>query len=138
MRRSQLTVGQFMTRNPSVIDGGLNLVDTYTRMFQLQVRHLPVYSQGHLVGIVSDRDIGHILAVQGLDPQHTTIESVCTPDPYVCDPDSPLAGVVADMSERKIGAAIVMRDGRLEGIFTVVDALEVLLVLLNDETRAAV
>lgn len=137
MRRSQLTVGQFMTRNPAVIDGGLNLVDTYTRMFQLQVRHLPVYSQGHLVGIVSDRDIGHTLGVQGLDAQRTTVEAVCTPDPYVCDPDSPLASVVADMSERKIGCAIVMRGGVLQGIFTVVDALEVLLVLLNEEAPAA-
>ncbi|MDC0716334.1 CBS domain-containing protein [Nannocystis bainbridge] len=137
MRRSQPTVGQYMTREPHVIDGGLNLVDTYTRMFQLQVRHLPVYTQGHLVGIVSDRDLGHIMATQGLDPQHTTVEAVCTPDPYVCDPDDPLAHVVAEMSQRKIGAALVMRGGQLHGIFTVVDALEVLLVLLNEEPAAA-
>lgn len=137
MRPSRLTVAQFMTRDPFIIDGGLNLVDTYTRMFQLQVRHLPVYSAGHLVGIVSDRDIGHILAVQGLDPAHTKIESVCTPNPYVCDPDSPLSQVVWDMSQRKIGAALVMRDGQLHGIFTLIDALEVLLVLLNEEPAAA-
>lgn len=137
MRRSQLTVGQYMTRDPHVIDGGLNLVDTYTRMFQLGVRHLPVYSNGHLIGIVSDRDIGQVLGVQGLDPQHTTIEAVCTPAPYVCAPDSPLTQVVYDMSQRKIGCALVMREGKLQGIFTVVDALEVLLVLLNEAPAAA-
>lgn len=137
MRRSPLTVGQFMTRDPYVIDGGLNLVDTYTRMFQLQVRHLPVYRDGHLVGIITDRDIGHTLAVEGLDPRRTTVESVCTPEPYVCDPGSPLGQVIWDMSQRKIGAALVMREGQLVGIFTVIDALEVLLVLLNEAPPAA-
>ncbi len=89
-----------------------------------------------LVGIITDRDIGHILAIKGLDPQHTSIESVCTPNPYVCDPDSPLSQVVWDMSQKKIGAALVMRDGQLLGIFTVVDALEVLLVMLNEPPEA--
>lgn len=131
MPNSQPTVGQHMSRDPFIIDGGLNLVDAYTRMFQLEVRHLPVYSGGHLVGIITDRDIGHILAIRGLDPQRTTVESVCTPSPYVCDPDSPLVEAVGHMSKHKLGAALVMKDGQLLGIFTVIDALDVLHGLLG-------
>lgn len=125
------TVGQFMTRNPVIIDGGLNLVDAYTRMFQQDIRHLPVYVGGHLVGIVSDRDIGHTMAVKGLDPQRTTIESICTPNPFVCDPEAPLDQVVDIMAKNKIGAALCMRDGQLHGIFSVIDALHALVALLH-------
>lgn len=131
MQQPTLTVGQFMTKDPVVIDGGLNLVDTYTRMFQHEVRHLPVYSGGHLVGIISDRDIGHTMATTMVDAQKTTVESVCTPNPFVCDPDSPLDQVVQTMCENKLGAALVMREGKLLGIFTVIDAQHALLAVLR-------
>lgn len=131
MHQPPLTVAQFMTKDPVVIDGGLNLVDTYTRMFQHDVRHLPVYSGGHLVGIISDRDIGHTLATRMLDAQKTTVESICTPNPYVVDPDAPLDQVVQTMCENKLGAALVMREGKLLGIFTVIDAQHALLAQLR-------
>ena len=136
MQAPPLTVGQYMTRDPFIIDGGLNLVDAYTRMFQLEVRHLPVYSSGHLVGIITDRDIGHILAIRGLDPQRTTVDAVCTPTPYVCAPEDALAPVVAHMSQKKLGAALVMKGGQLLGIFTVIDALDVLHGLLEPTPAA--
>jgi acetoin utilization protein AcuB len=131
MQQQTLTVAQYMTKDPVVIDGGLNLVDTYTRMFQYDFRHLPVYSGGHLVGIISDRDIGHTLATQMLDPQKTTVESICTPNPYVVDPDAPLDQVVQTMCENKLGAALVMREGKMLGIFTVIDAQHALLAQLR-------
>jgi acetoin utilization protein AcuB len=128
------TVSQYMTKDPVIIDGGLNLVDTYTRMFQYDVRHLPVYSGGHLVGIISDRDIGHTLATQMLDAQKTTVESICTPNPYAVDPDAPLDQVVQTMCDNKLGAALVMREGKMLGIFTVIDAQHALLALLRRAT----
>lgn len=131
MQQPTLTVEQYMTKDPVIIDGGLNLVDTYTRMFQYDVRHLPVYSGGHLVGIISDRDIGHTLATRMLDPQKTTVESICTPNPYVVAPEAPLDQVVQTMCENKLGAALVMREGKLLGIFTVIDAQQCLLAQLR-------
>ncbi len=131
MQQTAPTVGQYMSRNPVIIDGGLNLVDAYTRMFQYEIRHLPVYVQGHLVGILSDRDIGHTMAVKGLDPQKTTVESICTPNPFVVDPEHRLDQVVEIMASNKIGAALVMRDGQLLGIFSVIDALHALVAALR-------
>lgn len=136
MQQAVLTVGQFMTKDPVVIDGGLNLVDAYTRMFQYEIRHLPVYSNGHLVGIVSDRDIGHTMAVKSLDPQKTTIEAICTPNPFVVDPEAPLDKVVEIMAQHKIGAALVMREGKMLGIFSVIDALHALVALLQKPQAA--
>jgi acetoin utilization protein AcuB len=131
-------VRHFMTPNPVIIDGGLSISDAFTRMFQIHVRHLPVYVRGHLVGILSDRDVGHLSAVKGVDPDKFTAEQACTPNPYVCTPDTPLEQAVQVLAEHKFGAALVMENGVLLGMFTVIDALQALVaVLRRDATQAA-
>lgn len=131
-------VRHFMTPDPVVIDGELSIADAFTRMFQIRARHLPVYVRGHLVGILSDRDIGHLSAVKGVDPNKFTAEQACSPNPYVCTPDTPLEQVVQVLADHKFGAALVMENGALLGIFTVVDALQALVALLwRDEHQAA-
>jgi len=124
-------VRHFMTPNPVVIDGSLSLTDAFTRMFQIHARHLPVYVGGHLVGILSDRDIGHLSAVKGVDPEKFTVEQACTPNPYTCTPDTPLEQVVQVLLENKFGAALVMESGALVGMFTVIDAMQALVAVLR-------
>jgi acetoin utilization protein AcuB len=132
------TVRQFMTPNPVIIDGGLSIADAFTRMFQIHARHLPVYTRGHLVGILSDRDIGHLSAVQGVDPNRCTAEQACSPNPYVCSPDTPLDEVASVLAQHRFGAALVMEDSKLVGMFTVTDAMTALVgVLRRDATQAA-
>ncbi len=130
-------VRQFMTPNPVVIDGGLSLSDAFTRMFQIHARHLPVYVQGHLGGILRDRDIGHFSALEGVDPEKFTAEQACSPNPYVCTPDTPLEQAAQVLADHKFGAALVMQDGELLGMFSVIDAMHALIALLRrDEARA--
>lgn len=131
-------VRQFMTADPATIDGGLSISDAFTRMFQLHVRHLPVYVGGHLVGILSDRDVAHVSALRGVDPDRHTAEQACTPNPYVCSPDAPLEQVVQVLAEHKFGAALVMEDGVLLGMFSVIDALQALTALLRRDAVQAV
>ena len=131
-------VRHFMTANPLIIDGGLSLADAFSRMFQAHIRHLPVYVGGHLVGILSDRDIAHVSAVRGIDPNKCTAEQACTPNPYVCSPDAPLEQVVQTLADHKFGAALVMEHGQLLGVFTVVDALQALTALLRRDAVQAV
>lgn len=130
-------VRQFMTTDLVIIDGGLSLTDALTRMFQNSVRHLPVVVGGHLVGILSDRDIAHITAVRGVDPEKYSAEQACTPNPYVCSPSSTLEEVVTTLAEHKFGAALVMEGGHLVGMFTVIDALQALAALLRREAVQA-
>ncbi|WP_434415915.1 CBS domain-containing protein [Nannocystis pusilla] len=115
-----------MSPSPVIIDGGLTLSDAAARMFQIHARHLPVYTSGHLVGILSDRDIAQMATYRGLDPDKCTAEQACSPNPYVCDPEAPLEEVAQTMADHKYGAVLVMRDGALLGILTVVDALQAL------------
>lgn len=133
MQHETPLVRHFMTPNPVTIDGGLSLADAFTRMFQVHARHLPVYVRGYLVGILSDRDIGHLSAVKGVDPEKFTAEQACSPNPYTCSPDTPLEQAVQVLLDHKFGAALVMESGALVGMFTVIDAMQALVALLHRE-----
>ena len=131
MPATQMTVREFMTPDPVTIDGGLSVNDARTRMFQINARHLPVYVSGHLVGILSDRDLARISAVDGFESKDSTAEQACTPNPYVVAPDAPISEVVQVLADQKFGAALVMEGGNLLGMFTVIDALRAFVSLLN-------
>ncbi|MBK9757554.1 MAG: CBS domain-containing protein [Nannocystis sp.] len=130
------TVRQFMTLDPVTIDGGLSVADARQRLFQTHARHLPVYVGGHLVGILSDRDLARVAAVDGFEDKHATAEQACTPSPYVVGPETPLAEVAQVLADQKFGAALVMQEGHLLGIFTVIDALHALVTLLRPVTAS--
>lgn len=134
MSATQPTVREYMTPDPVIIDGGLTVNDAATRMFHIHARHLPVYSGGHLVGILSDRDIARISAVDDIEGgRKQTVEQACTPNPFVCSPDASLVEVTHYLARRKIGAALVMEGGKLLGMFTVIDALHALVRLLGGD-----
>jgi len=138
MSATQPTVREFMTPDPVTIDGGLTVNDAATRMFHINARHLPVYVGGHLVGILSDRDIARASASDNLEGgRRQTVEQACTPNPLVCSPDAPLAEVAHVLAHRKIGAVLVMEGGQLLGLFSVVDALHALVRLLGGDPEQA-
>ncbi len=134
MSATHPTVREFMTPDPVTIDGGLTVNDAATRMFHIHARHLPVYVGGHLVGILSDRDIARASASDNLEGgRGQTVEQACTPNPLVCSPDASLVEVAHTLARRKIGAILVMEGGQLLGMFTVVDALHALVKLLGGD-----
>jgi len=134
MSATHPTVREFMTPDPVTIDGGLTVNDAATRMFQIHARHLPVYVGGHLMGILSDRDIARASASDNLEGgRGQTVEQACTPNPLVCGPDASLVEVAHTLARRKIGAILVMEGGQLLGMFTVVDALHALVKLLGGD-----
>ncbi len=56
-------------------------------------------------------------------------------DVYSVGPDDPVDAVVERMASRKFGSAVVLdRRGAVEGIFTTVDALQVLAEVLRRAT----
>ena len=93
-------------------------------MTEHRIRHLPVLDGGRVVGIISDRDLGMVESIPGIDPDTVTVEEAMTPDPYVVGPEEPLGAVIAALAEHKYGTAVIVKDNRLAGIFTTVDALQ--------------
>ncbi|MFV8752226.1 CBS domain-containing protein [Nannocystaceae bacterium ST9] len=129
MTDTQRTVGAWMSPQPHTIGDDQSLVHARERMHHWQVRHLPVLHGGHLVGVLSERDIALVEALQGLDIAKLRVDEAMSADPWTVEADAALAEVAATMAEQRIGTAIVVSGegaDRVIGVFTTTDALRAL------------
>lgn len=124
-------VREFMTPLPQTIGLRQSLADASRKMKELGVRHLPVLEGGVLRGILSERDIAFVKALDASKSANLKVEQAITPEPFRVDPKTPLAAVVETMAEHKYGCAVVMENEEVVGILTTTDAMEILSDLLN-------
>lgn len=120
-----------MTTVPHSIGHDQTVSAAAQMMQQHTIRHLPVLKAGRLLGILSDRDVKLIEALEGELGDRLAVEEAMTEDPYSVSPDAPLDEVVETMAERKLGSAVVEQNHKVVGIFTTVDACRALHDLLN-------
>jgi acetoin utilization protein AcuB len=128
-------IRDYMVPNPITIGADQPLSTAHQLMREAKIRHLPVLSDGKLVGIVSDRDLRFIESLKDVDPDRVAVEEAMTPDPFTIGPDSSLEWVAMEMASHKYGSTIVVDHGRVLGVFTTVDALRALQDLLGELRR---
>ena len=125
-----LTVKDLMKTGVEALTPGTTLQEARRRMTDLEIRHLPIVDdKGHLIGIVSQRDVGRALdmamAAQG---QRATVSAgeVMKTKLVTARAGHPAHEVVARMIENKIGAVpVVDDDDHLIGLVTETDFLVV-------------
>jgi acetoin utilization protein AcuB len=113
-----------MSPSPLCIDSTKPMSEAHRLMREKRLRHLPVLSQGGLVGLVSLGDLHLLERLEGVDPERVRVADAMTPDPYCVHPHARLDEVVDVMAGNKYGSALVVEAGQVVGIFTTVDALE--------------
>lgn len=134
-----ITVADHMTAAPHCIGMDQPLERAAERMTQLGVRHLPVLEGGQLVGMLSERDLTLLRSLAPDQLVKLKVEEAMSVLPYCVEPATPLGEVARHMALRKLGSAIVVEHGRVVGVFTTTDALEVLAALLeHDQDEAPV
>lgn len=123
-----------MTPFPWWVEIDAPLLAARDMMRQHKVRHLPVKENGQLVSVVTDRDLKFSLDPDlGLPPRESLrVRDVCVYTAFIVDIDSRLEEVLETMAERKIGSALVTRDGNLVGIFTSPDACRTLARMIRE------
>ena len=119
-------ISRYMTPQPWTIERRATLTAAHQLMRSHAIRHLPVMDAGKLVGIVSERDLHLIETLPDADPDEVTVDDAMTESVYIAAPTDEVSEVVDRMAARKLGSAVVMQDQRVEGIFTLIDALHVL------------
>jgi len=112
-----------MTPFPYSIELHESLAAARVMMAEHGIHHLPVSDDGHLVGVISARDVDTALAVDPDTPASGRgIRSCYSTDIYVVGLSTPLDQVLLKMAERHIRCAVVLKGDKIAGIFTVTDA----------------
>jgi acetoin utilization protein AcuB len=115
-------------------DQSLGAADELMRRYR--IHHLPVLDHGVLVGVVTDRDLRFFESLRDVDTAHLRVEDAMTKEPFFVAPDASVREVAKQMSEHKLGSAVVMDGSNVVGIFTTTDALRALVSVLDDAQPA--
>jgi acetoin utilization protein AcuB len=130
-----------MTLNPVTVTPEVSVTDALRLMSEKKIRRLPVVDgRGHLVGIVSDRDLLQAspspvtsLAIWEIHEllAKLTIEKMMTREVITVSEDTTLEEAARVMVDSRIGGLPVMKDHTLVGIISESDLFKTLLQLLG-------
>jgi len=132
-------VGAVMTSFPYFVEANDSVSKIEQMMDEHGIRHLPVQEKGKLIGIVSERDLHHL--VNRMASTEAKLNShardIMITDPYVAAFNTPLNEVVAQMALRHVGSVIVLRRGKLAGILSSIDVCRIFAEYLDSQFAPA-
>ena len=112
------------------VEGDTGVLDALELMRHWGIRHLPVFENKELKGLLSERDVYRYLSIKGRDNYPVT--EVMSHSPYRVGMDEDLSEVLQEMVTRKIGCVIVeSRPNQLAGLFSTVDAMKLFVKMLS-------
>jgi CBS domain-containing protein len=109
-----MTVDLVTVREHDLIDLVEKLMDWWG------IHHIPVEdSRGKLIGLVTSSIMDRFNATVNREASgQMAIRHIMKPVPYTCSPDTPTADAINMMKEKKVGALMVVNEGKLVGIIT--------------------
>lgn len=113
-----------MTPFPYFVDIDATVRAARALMDSHSIRHLPVVSSGELVGVIGDRGVKRAADPRagGRVPTELTVRDLDLSPAFVVDLLERVDAVLKHMAETPVDCALVVKEGRLAGIFTVTDA----------------
>lgn len=129
----RMLIDDVMTRSVVTLTPEQTLRDAVELLRSKRIRQLPVVEEGHLVGIVTDRDVKRatpsLVSGVGRDEYDrtldaTTVSRIMTRDPITVSAHTSLRSAVETFIDKKVGALpVVDTEGQIVGIVTVIDVL---------------
>lgn len=121
---------QAMTRNVICVREEDTLQRAYDLMREWEIRHLPVTSQGKLIGIITDRDIlPFVSQAERTDMVGRLVGDAMTRQVMTVAPSDAISHIANIMSLHKIDCLPVVEDdgsGELVGLITSMDLVDLL------------
>ncbi len=138
--RSIQSVGQFMSTDLFTVRPD-DLIDLAASVMDWRhIRHVPVEdNEGHLVGLVSHRDLLRLLA-QGLinrPTQTITVREIMRQNPITVEPGTPTLEALAIMRREGVGCLPVVENKKLVGIVTAYDFIALSADIIEQKLRSA-
>jgi len=128
-------VGSVMTPFPYSVDTDAEVAEVERLMDEHDIRHIPVQQEGRVVGIVSERDLYHLIdrLLPKTDETRLRARDIMVDDPYIVSFDTPLNEVALEMAKRRTGSAIILHHEKLAGILSATDICRILAEILDSE-----
>ena len=111
-----MKVRELMTKQPTTVEPDATLGEVATLMKQEDCGSIPVVEGGHLVGIVTDRDIVVRGIAAGMAAKTQRVSKVMSADPVTVGPDDDVMDAEKKMADRQIRRLPVVESGKLVGI----------------------
>lgn len=132
MNLSELTIEEFTSPAPMVVQSGTGVDEAFSLMQLAKVRHLPVQLKGDVIGILSDRDLRPFLNRNW--SLNITVDDVMQRSVLSVPETLPMGDAAFLMAKNRVGSLLVVDDnGNLSGIFTTTDALNALVEIMLPE-----
>ncbi len=134
-RESYRTVGQYMSTDLFTVHPE-DLIDLAASVMDWEhLRHVPVEDhEGHLVGLVTDRQLLRLVS-QGQGGKSVAVRELMLPDPLTVTPDTTTLDAIELMRANQLGCLPVVQEGKLVGIVTESDFIDVSARLLDEWLR---
>jgi CBS domain-containing protein len=117
------TAREIMTPDVEWVDTGVSVADAAKRMASDDYGALPVCDgEGHLQGVVTDRDIVVKVIAAGRDPQRTTVGDLADqPEAVTIGADDPVEEAIRTMKDHGVRRLPVIDGNRLVGMVSQAD-----------------
>lgn len=140
---SAIRVRDYMTSGPTTLTPEARLLDAVLTIRGLNIRHLPIVSDGKLVGLLTERDVNRfspsILRASQEEYnelfEQTLVRTVMTKNVSTVEPDAPLAEAVSLLMSNKLGCLPVVQGEELVGILALTDVLRFASDALNGQVK---
>ncbi len=129
-----MTISRLTTHEPITVPPDATVRMAAERMEAKDVGTVIVVDEeDRPVGIVTDRDLVLRCLAKGLDPERTRVDAVMSREPVPISQDASIGDAIALMRHGNFRRIVVVAaDGRLEGIATMDDVMQLLCRELSD------
>lgn len=114
-------VREIMTGTPVKVGKLSSLHEAARRMRDDGIGDVLVMDDGHLAGLLTDRDLVVRAMADGMDPEHTTVSEVCSKRMVTIGPDEDAERAVELMREHALRRLPVIEEDRPIGIVSLGD-----------------
>jgi len=128
------SVAQIMVRDLFTVHPD-DLVDLAASLMDWEhLRHVPVEdADGNLVGLITNRRLMRLLGRGSKESRHVAVSDIMLTDPVTVTPETSVIDAVRLMRQHKVACLPVVTDGKLEGLVTEGDFLEVAAKLFEEQ-----
>lgn len=110
-----------MTKTVAYVNPDTNMVEVAQLMQKHNVGSIPVYDNGQVVGILTDRDIVVRNVAHGKSPKDTKVQDVMTSQVTTVSPDMEIDEVTRIMAEQQIRRVPVVDNNQIVGMLALGD-----------------